>query len=72
MNKLFQEISISEIDRLVSEATERAFMDSLALGLPVSGSENGVVVTKLASDPAFEHLREKIDAHRQITNQDGN
>ncbi len=58
--KRFHEMSPNEIDRLVFEATEQAFLDSLSLGLPVSGMENGVVVSKPACDPVFEHLRVKL------------
>jgi hypothetical protein len=33
-------MSPNEIDRLVFEATEQAFLDSLSLGLPVSGNKS--------------------------------
>lgn len=65
MRKSLDTLTLSEIDTLVREATENAIVDSLARGLPVSGIENGVVVTKFNDNPVFEHLTSQIDARRQ-------
>jgi len=58
--KPFHQISPAEIDQLISKATECAFLDSLLRDLPVSGMENGVVVTIAAGDPVFDHFRQKL------------
>lgn len=58
--KPFHEISPAEIDQLISKATERAFIDSLSRGLPISGMANGFVVTIAAGDPVFDRFREKL------------
>lgn len=60
MRKSLDTLTPSEIDTLVREATTNAVVDSLARGLPVSGLENGIVVTKFKGDPDFEHLASQI------------
>lgn len=65
MKQAFYEITLTELDDVVRQAALDAVVDSLARGLPVCGTENGIVTTRYPGDPAFEHLAPAIASRKK-------